>query len=189
MECKTYGNIGLFYRSLLQSKPLNWRGRIMHGSPNIYEINSSTTPLSHCTTTIRRPNSIYYRSAPFTVVGRRIKQFMEMFHYVINLLPSPPRLCLRTTCWKIHHAQWIQCCKFCAAHQSSLAAGAGVIKRMANSIGPRNHYPWLDNGLFKKPGHIYSLGCCCSNLVMFFYRYTLWLRSSRKRYFFPWFIY
>ena len=115
-----------------------------------------------------------------------------MFHYVINLLPSPPRLCLRTTCWKIHHAQWIQCCKFCAAHQSSLAAGAGVIKSMANSIGPRNHYPWLDNGLsnwwcytlFKKPGRIYSLGCCCSNLVMFFYRYTLWLRSSRKQHFF-----
>ena len=28
-----------------------------------------------------------------------------MFQYVTNLLPSPPRLWLRTS-WKIHHAQW-----------------------------------------------------------------------------------
>lgn len=28
-----------------------------------------------------------------------------------------------------------------AAHQSSLALGAGVIKRMANSIRQRNHLP------------------------------------------------
>ena len=79
----------------------------------------------------RRPSRNFCKS-PRILVGQRIKWFIEIFITLqFYFDPSPPRLCLRTTCSKIHLTQWRQCCKLCTSHQSPLSNVSSTWTRTA----------------------------------------------------------